>query len=220
MEGYLPWQWCLVWFVIALPIVFFGINKITQIIRENPEQKMIIALSGAFIFLLSSLKLPSVTGSSSHPTGTGLSAVLYGISCTAFLATVVLLFQALLLAHGGITTLGANIFSMGIAGPAAAFATWFALRRAKLSIPVSMFFAAMVADLVTYVVTALQLTVAFGGAAGYGTAFIDFLTIFAVTQVPLAIVEGIILSMFAKYLADTRPQIFGPEFKKEGAASA
>ncbi|MDD2410481.1 MAG: energy-coupling factor ABC transporter permease [Candidatus Methanomethylophilaceae archaeon] len=220
MEGYLPWQWCLVWFAIALPIVFFGINKITKIIRENPEQKMIVALSGAFIFLLSSLKLPSVTGSSSHPTGTGLSAVLYGVSCTAFLSTIVLVFQALLLAHGGITTLGANIFSMGIAGPAVAFVIWFALRRAKVSVPVSMFFAAMLADLVTYVVTALQLTAAFGGAAGYGTAFIDFMTIFAVTQVPLAIVEGAIFSMFAKYLADTRPQIFGLEPKYEGAASA
>ncbi|MDD2936457.1 MAG: energy-coupling factor ABC transporter permease, partial [Candidatus Methanomethylophilaceae archaeon] len=129
-------------------------------------------------------------------------------------------FQALLLAHGGITTLGANIFSMGIAGPAVAFVIWFALRRAKVSVPVSMFFAAMLADLVTYVVTALQLTAAFGGAAGYGTAFIDFMTIFAVTQVPLAIVEGAIFSMFAKYLADTRPQIFGLEPKYEGAASA
>ncbi|MDD2936418.1 MAG: energy-coupling factor ABC transporter permease, partial [Candidatus Methanomethylophilaceae archaeon] len=162
MEGYLPWQWCLVWFAIALPIVFFGINKITKIIRENPEQKMIVALSGAFIFLLSSLKLPSVTGSSSHPTGTGLSAVLYGVSCTAFLSTIVLVFQALLLAHGGITTLGANIFSMGIAGPAVAFVIWFALRRAKGSVPVSMFFAAMLAELVTYVVTALQLRAAVG----------------------------------------------------------
>ncbi|MDN5356967.1 MAG: energy-coupling factor ABC transporter permease [Candidatus Methanomethylophilaceae archaeon] len=220
MEGYLPWQWCLVWFIIALPIVFFGIKKITQVIRENPEQKMIIALSGAFIFLLSSLKLPSVTGSSSHPTGTGLSAVLYGVSCTAFLATIVLVFQALLLAHGGITTLGANIFSMGIAGPAAAFFIWHALRRAKVGVPVSMFFAALVADLVTYIVTALQLTLAFGNATGYGTAFIDFMTIFAVTQIPLAFIEGIIFSMFAKYLADTRPQIFGLEPKCEEAASA
>ncbi|MEA4978025.1 MAG: energy-coupling factor ABC transporter permease [Methanomassiliicoccaceae archaeon] len=220
MEGYLPWQWCLVWFIISLPIVFFGIKKITQVIRENPEQKMIIALSGAFIFLLSSLKLPSVTGSSSHPTGTGLSAVLYGVSCTAFLATIVLVFQALLLAHGGITTLGANIFSMGIAGPAVAFLIWHTLRRAKVGVPVSMFFAALVADLVTYIVTALQLTLAFGSAAGYGTAFIDFMTIFAITQIPLAFIEGIIFSMFAKYLADTRPQIFGLEPKYEEVASA
>lgn len=35
------------------------------------------------------------------------------------LGGIVLLFQALLLAHGGLTTLGANTVSMGIVGPLA-----------------------------------------------------------------------------------------------------
>lgn len=35
----------------------------------------------------------------------------------AVLGTITLLFQALLLAHGGLTTLGANVFSMAIAAP-------------------------------------------------------------------------------------------------------
>ena len=65
MEGYLEPIWCLVWFLIMIPFFYFGVVKLRQILREHPEQKMIVALSGAFIFLLSSLKLPSVTGSSS-----------------------------------------------------------------------------------------------------------------------------------------------------------
>src|SRR5574344_1225202 len=101
MEGYLPLEWCIIWFLVMIPFVAVGARKIIRIIREHPEQKMTVALSGAFIFLLSSLKLPSVTGSSSHPTGTGLSTVLYGVACTSFLATIVLIFQAILLAHGG-----------------------------------------------------------------------------------------------------------------------
>ncbi|MGI5964550.1 MAG: energy-coupling factor ABC transporter permease [Candidatus Methanomethylophilaceae archaeon] len=218
MEGFLPWQWCLVWFVIAIPFVAIGVKKIIEIIRDHPEQKMTVALAGAFIFLLSSLKLPSVTGSSSHPTGTGLSAVLYGVFCTSVLSTIVLIFQALLLAHGGFSTLGANVFSMGIAGPAAGILVWLLLRKANMSVPVSMFFAAMVANLFTYVVTALQLTLAFGGAAGYGTAFVEFMTVFAVTQIPLALIEGVIFGMFAKYLSDTRPQIFGIDTANEVTA--
>ncbi len=35
----------------------------------------------------------------------------------AVLGAIVLVFQALLLAHGGLSTLGANVFSMAIAGP-------------------------------------------------------------------------------------------------------
>src|SRR3712207_6965420 len=63
------------------------------------------------IFVLSAVKLPSFTGSSSHPTGTGAGAVLFRPPVMALLGTIVLLFQALLLAHGGLTTLGANAFS-------------------------------------------------------------------------------------------------------------
>ncbi|MCK9323776.1 MAG: energy-coupling factor ABC transporter permease [Candidatus Methanomethylophilaceae archaeon] len=209
MEGYLPAGWCAVWFIIAIPIVYLGARKTIKIIREHPEQKMIVALSGAFIFLLSSLKMPSVTGSCSHPTGTGLAVVLYGIACTSFLSVIVLLFQAILLAHGGLTTLGANVFSMGIAGPAAGLLVWYVLRvKANVNIPIAMFFTAFVADLFTYVVTSIELTLAFG-AGQYFTAFIEFMTTYSVTQIPLAIIEGILFAMFAVYLVNNKPELFG-----------
>lgn len=169
--------------------------------RAHPEQKMTVALAGAFIFLLSSLKIPSVTGSSSHPTGTGFSAVMYGVCATSFLATIVLIFQLFLLAHGGLTTLGANIFSMGIMGPALAVVIWTLLRKAKASIPVSMFVAALVADLFTYVITSVEMALDHGG-------FVEFLSTFAVTQIPLAIVEGILFYMFARYLLNNKPELF------------
>ena len=77
----------------------------------------LIAMSGAFIFVISSLKIPSVTGSCSHMTGTGLGAIMFGPASVSVLGIIVLIFQAVLLAHGGLTTLGANTFSMAIAGP-------------------------------------------------------------------------------------------------------
>ncbi len=57
------------------------------------------------LFVLSALKLPSVTGSCSHPTGVGLAAILFGPTAASVLGLIVLLFQALLLAHGGLTTI-------------------------------------------------------------------------------------------------------------------
>ena len=58
----------------------------------------------------SSIKLPSITGSSSHPTGTGLRCVLlFRPPVMAFLSTIVLLFQATAACPAaGITTLGAE----------------------------------------------------------------------------------------------------------------
>ena len=205
MEGFLDPIWCVVWFILAIPFVVLGAKKIIELMRDHPEHKMTIALSGAFIFLLSSLKLPSVTGSSSHPTGTGFSAVLYGVCVTSFLATIVLIFQALLLAHGGLTTLGANIFSMGVVGPFVGALIWVLLRKAKASIPVSMFFAALFADLITYVVTSIQMTLNHGQSID---AFVSFMTNYAATQLPLALMEGILFFMFATYLVRNKPEIF------------
>lgn len=218
MEGFLDPIWCAVWFVIAIPFVVLGAKKIIDLMRDHPEHKMTIALSGAFIFLLSSLKLPSVTGSSSHPTGTGFSAVLYGVCATSFLATIVLIFQAILLAHGGITTLGANIVSMGVIGPAVGILLWGIVRKMTDNIPVSMFVATLFANLFTYVFTALQMTLNHGQSVD---AFVAFLSNYAVTQVPLAIVEGILFFMFATYLIRNKPEIFdiAASLQKKGDGS-
>ncbi len=205
MEGFLDPIWCAVWFIIAIPFVVLGAKKIVELVREHPEQKMTVALSGAFIFLLSSLKIPSVTGSSSHPTGTGFAVVLYGVCVTSFLATIVLIFQALLLAHGGITTLGANIVSMGIIGPMIGLFFWKVLIKAGASVPIGLGIAALFADLMTYVVTATQMTLNHGQSV---SAFIDFMTNYAATQVPLAIIEAILFFMFGVYLMSNKPELF------------
>ena len=161
MEGYLPLIWCIFWYLVSIPFVVYGVLQIKKIFDEHPEQKMILAVSGAFIFILSSLKMPSVTGSSSHPTGTGLGAILFGPFVTAALSVIVLIFQALLLAHGGITTLGANEFSMGIAGPIAGWLAFKGLRKVKLGMAPSVFVATVLADWMTYVVTASELSLAY-----------------------------------------------------------
>ena len=210
MEGYLDPIWCLVWFIVMAPFFYFGVVKLRQVLRDHPDQKMMVALSGAFIFLISSLKLPSVTGSSSHPTGTGVAVVFYGVGVCAVLSTIVLIFQALLIAHGGFTTLGANCVSMGIIGPLVGLVFWKILRKANVGVFISMVVAAALADLMTYVVTAIQmaLNVFTTNNANFVDAFVDFMSVYAVTQIPLAIIEGLILGMFAQYLVTARPDLF------------
>ena len=88
-----------------IPIVAYGIYKLSKIAKKNPETKPLLALMGAFIFVVSALKLPSFFGSSSHPTGSGLAAIVFGPAIASVLSMIALIFQATLLAHGGITTL-------------------------------------------------------------------------------------------------------------------
>ena len=206
MEGYLPLTWCIIWFVVAIIFVAVGIYQIKKIVDETPESKALLAVSGAFMFVLSSLKLPSVTGSCSHPCGNGLGAALFGPAVTAVLATIVLIFQALLLAHGGLTTLGANIVSMGIVGPLVAWAVYKGLTKANISSTIAIFFAAFLGDLLTYVATSFQLAFAFP-APTFGGALTNFLIIFAVTQIPLAIGEGILTVIIWDRLKAYKPKL-------------
>jgi cobalt/nickel transport system permease protein len=165
-------------------------------------------VTGGFVFILSSLKLPSVTGSCSHPTGTGLSAIAFGPWITAVIGTIVLLFQALFLAHGGLSTMGANTVSMGIVGPLVGWGIYRALRDTRVSMYVTVFLACAFADLFTYVMTSLELALAYPAQVGsVGSSFVVFMGIFAITQVPLAILESIILVLVFKYIVQLRPGI-------------
>ncbi|MBN6187321.1 energy-coupling factor ABC transporter permease [Aneurinibacillus sp. BA2021] len=201
MEGFLPIKWAVFWWVVFLPFFLLGLRSLTRITRENPETKLLLGLVGAFAFVLSALKIPSVTGSSSHPTGVGLGAVLFGPLAMTVLGTLVLLFQALLLAHGGLTTLGANAFSMAVVGPFVAYAVYRALIRSTGKQRLAIFMAAALADLTTYIVTSAQLALAFPAASGgFVASFAKFAGIFAVTQVPLAISEGLLTVLVWNWL--------------------
>jgi cobalt/nickel transport system permease protein len=221
-EGYLPVQWAIFWWVVALPFFALGLRALNRITKEQPELKLLLALAGAFTFVLSALKIPSVNGSSSHPTGTGLGTILFGPLVMSVIGGLVLLFQAVLLAHGGLTTLGANAFSMAIVGPMVAYVVYHAIARTGHQ-KVAVFMASMLEDLCTYLVTAVQLALAFPAVqGGFMAAFIKFVGVFAVTQIPLAISEGLLTLLVWNWLQDYGQQelkILGL-FKKEDNLNA
>lgn len=218
MEGFLPQTHAIVWGVVCLPFLAWSLISIRKIVTEHRKAVLLLAMMGAYAFVLSALKLPSVTGSSSHPTGTGLGAVLFGPGPMALLGMIVLLFQAILLAHGGLTTLGANTFSMAIAGPFVSFGIFKLCRKLKINRLVSVGLACGLGDLFTYCVTSAQLALAHHGQAGVMAAMAEFLGIFALTQIPLAIVEGILSAIVVMMLESfAKPELREIGFlQKEG----
>jgi cobalt/nickel transport system permease protein len=208
MEGFLPHPWWEIWSMLSLPVVAYGVYKMNRLVKEQRDALPLLAVSGAFIFVLSSLKLPSVTGSCSHPTGTGLSTILFGPWITSVLSVIVLLYQALFLAHGGLTTLGANVFSMGIAGPIVGYLIYRGATKSGLNLYIAVFLTAMFADLATYMMTSIQLALAFPAASGGVLgSFEAFAAVFAITQIPLAIVEGVVTTLMFKYILQLRSDV-------------
>lgn len=196
MEGYLSPGFCIAWGIICIPFLVKGFFAIKKLFTENQKAVTMLAMAGAYIFVLSALKIPSVTGSCSHMTGTGLSAILFGPCITGILGIIVLIFQAILLAHGGLTTLGANTFSMAIAGPLVSYGIYALCKKLNVNKRFSIFLAAAIGDLFTYCVTSVQLGLAYPSAqGGVAASVVKFLGVFAPTQLPLAVVEGLLTVM-------------------------
>ena len=217
MEGYLPASYCVAWGVICVPFLVLGIISLKKRLKEDRKSITLIAMAGAFVFVISSLKIPSVTGSCSHMTGTGLGAILFGPAAVSVLGIIVLIFQAILLAHGGLTTLGANTFSMAIAGPLLSFGIYKLCQKLRVGRKVSVFLAACLGDLFTYCVTSVQLALAYPSeAGGVAASTLKFLGVFAPTQVPLAVIEGIMTVIIMMALESyASPELKSIGFLKE-----
>ncbi len=217
MEGYLSPGYCIAWGILCFPFLVMGYLSIKRKLKENKRNITLYAMAGAFIFVISSLKIPSVTGSCSHMTGTGLGAILFGPMAVSILGIIVLVFQAILLAHGGLTTLGANTFSMAIAGPLLSFGIYKLCQKLKINRRVSVFLAACLGDLFTYCITSVQLAIAYPSMKGGVLASIGkFLGVFAPTQLPLAVLEGILTVLIMMALETyAKPELMLAGFNKK-----
>ena len=139
-EGILPASWAAIWYVVAAIFVAIGIWIIRKRTREVRGLMPLLGISGALIFLISVFPVPvPISGTCSHPCGTPLGAILVGPFISTVLGALALLIQALFLAHGGISTWGANIVSMALVGSFVGFGAFVLFRRFNAPIFVAGF---------------------------------------------------------------------------------
>jgi cobalt/nickel transport system permease protein len=216
-EGILPAGWAIGWFIFALPFVAWGVRDIRRQSRENSYYKSLAGLMGAAVFVISCLPIPVPgTGSCAHPTGAGLAAIFIGPAPTVVISGIALGLQALFMSHGGLSTLGANILSMGIGG---AFAGYYIFRLCRgLGLPAwgAAFAAGLLSDWTTYTLTSLELASALADPANFLRMLATILLAFVPTQVPLGILEGFISAGAYSFLLSRRPDLI-PVLKREAA---
>ena len=84
-------------------------------------------------------------------------------------------------------------FWLAIAGPFLSYGIYKLCKKCNVNQKCSVFLAAFLGDLFTYCVTSVQLAIAYPSAqGGIAASIIKFLGVFAPTQLPLAIIEGIL----------------------------
>lgn len=157
------------------------------------------------VFVISVWHIPvPVTGSSSHPVGTPLAAIIIGPFATVVISAIALFFQVFA-AHGGLTTIGANTFSMGIVGAFAGYAVYRALKSfSPLWFSAGM--AGLVGSILTYLATALQLALSLNpeNVTNYWKLYsLGFIP----TQLPLAFAEFAFTGYVIKYISETKAEL-------------
>ncbi len=207
-EGILPFNWAALWSIIAVPFVAYGLYRLRKLSAVDLSFKPLVGLMAAVVFIISCMPIPVPTaGSCSHPCGTAISGILVGPAISILVAAVALLIQALFLAHGGLSTWGANIISMGVMGSFAGFLTFKALRSMKINIAVSGFMAGLLADWATYFTTSIELASGIKGDSPFMPLFWKILIAFIPTQLPLGILEGAMTAGMIVLLYKKRPDL-------------
>jgi cobalt/nickel transport system permease protein len=207
-EGILPPQWAGLWFLLVLPLVAWGLRDLRIKSAREPFFKPMVGLIGAAVFVISCMPVPVPSaGTCAHPCGTGMAAIFIGPALTVVVSSVALLLQALFLSHGGLTTLGANVMSMGVVGALTGWAVFRLGRRLGMTGWAAAFLAGMLSDWTTYATTSFELAAALHGNESFWTLFGAICVSFLPTQLPLGIAEGVMTAGVYQFIATRRPAL-------------
>lgn len=207
-EGILPFNWAVLWFAVAIPFVAYGLRKLKTLSKADLSVKPLVGLMAAIVFVISCMPIPVPTaGTCSHPGGTAIPAILVGPSISVLVTAVALLIQALFLAHGGLSTWGADIVSMGVMGAFTGFAVFKLMRKFNASLTVSAFLAGLLSDWAIYLATSVELAAGIRGDTAFIPLFTKIVIAFVPTQLPLGILEGVMTAGMVSLLVRRRADL-------------
>jgi cobalt/nickel transport system permease protein len=207
-DGIIPFSWAAVWYAIALPFIALGLRRMQALAADDFAMKPLVGLIAAIVFIVSCMPVPvPFVGTCSHPSGTGIAAILLGPLVAVPVAVAALLLQALFLAHGGLSTLGANVLAMGIVGSFAAYAVFRGARHLGVGLGVAGFCAGLAADWATYLTTSAELALGLQGTESFFSLFSTIALAFLPTQLPLGILEGAMTAGVVVMLSRKRPDL-------------
>lgn len=99
---------------VSLGMLTYAVRRADRELGERTVP--LLGVTGAFIFAAQMLNFPVAGGTSGHLMGAMLAAVLLGPWAAVLVMSVVLVVQALAMADGGVTALGANVLNMAVVG--------------------------------------------------------------------------------------------------------
>jgi cobalt/nickel transport system permease protein len=208
-EGILPLAHAAAGWAAAVPaLAWSGTWIASGTTDERRRRRSVASMATALIFAATFLPIPvPVAGVTSHVCATPLLALVLGPRAVVVPTSLSLAVQALFLGHGGITTLGANIVTLGVVGPFLAWGLARALRTLGVPTFAAVFLACALGDLGVYLADAGILGIALSATTAFERTFVAILLGFLPVQVPLALLEGAVSAAALRFLARRRAHL-------------
>ena len=215
-EGIITGWPVLAYTVVGIAMMAIGAQGIRKFQRQFPERRPLIGMGAAIIFFISLIPIPAFTGTTSHPCGTPLVAILLGPRVTFALTGISLLLQAAFFAHGGFGTWGANLMALGLVGGTIGWGAFWVPRRIGLPIVFAGCAAGLLGDIATYALSGMVLATALSTAPHPQYDFTSYLAViyaaYAPTQIPIAIGEMLLTGLALRHALRQRPEVLeGPQ---------
>ncbi|WP_242372651.1 MULTISPECIES: energy-coupling factor ABC transporter permease [Anaeromyxobacter] len=205
-DGVLPPAQAVLWFCACAPFVAAAFAAWRRA-GDDRLARPLIATAAALVLALSSVEIPLPLGTSAHACGVGLAAILLGARRAILAALAAVVLQAFLLGHGGVTAIGADLASMGIAGALAAHAAFRGLRAARLPLALAAAASALAASVATYALASLQLALALSAPGAFRTTLLGVAATYAPAELPMAALEAAATAAAVAFLARRRPDL-------------
>ncbi len=205
-DGVIPPVQAALWFLVCAPFVAVALRTWRRAGDDRLAQPL-VATAAALVFVLSTFEIPLPLGTSAHACGVGLVAILLGARRAILAALAAVVLQAFLLGHGGITAIGADVASMGIAGALTARAVFRVLRAVRSPLGPAAAAAGLAACLATYALASLQLALALAAPGAFRSTLLGVAATYAPAELPMAAFEAVVTAGAAAFLARRRPDL-------------
>ena len=188
---------------VSLGVVTCAVRKASKNLGERTIP--LLGVTAAFVFAAQMLNFPVAGGTSGHLLGAMLAVALMGPWAASIVLTVVLIVQALGMADGGVTALGANVLNMGVVAVFAGFGLFYLLKkllpRTLTGYLISLAAASWVSVVLASAAASLELAVS--GTVPLGAALPAMVSVHMV----IGIGEALIATVVVAAVLVTRPDL-------------
>ncbi len=186
---------------LVIGLALYGFKRF----KENLNERSIpyLATLSAYAFVLSSLSLPLPGGTSVHGMGFAPLSILFGPWIAYLCMCLVLLLQAVLLGHGGITTYSVNALAIGFVGSFCAYGVYSLLTKRKYATFLSGFISTLASALFMSIVLGIHpylFTDVDGKALYFPYPLSITILLLLTSHIPVAFVEGLLTQAIVSFV--------------------